>query len=289
MRLASLPTGDGFLSVATAGGPSPNRLLLVHGFTGAKEDFTEWLEPLAAIGWEGAAVDLRGHGASLKPEGLGHYGFEVMAGDVLAVADGLGWDRFTLLGHSMGGMVAQLVALSPNGSRLTGLVLMDTGHGPVERIERQVAEMACAIVAAGGMPALVEAAIALRRDGHAPLATAAQERVLAERPGHEEFNLRKLLATAPDAYRSMAMAAFDQPDRLEALRHLDLPVLVVVGEQDVPFVEPSRRMAAAIPGAVGEVIPDAGHSPQFENPDAWWAVLARFLHGLSATEEDEGR
>jgi pimeloyl-ACP methyl ester carboxylesterase len=286
MRTTSLPTGDGFLSVAAAGDSSPNRLLLVHGFTGAKEDFTDWLDPLAAIGWESAAVDLRGHGESLKPDGVERYGFELMAGDVVAVADGLGWDRFALLGHSMGGMVAQLVALSPAGSRLTGLVLMDTSHGPVERIERQVAEMACAIVAAGGMPALVEASAALRRDGHAPLATAAQQRVLAERPGHEEFNLRKVLATAPDAYRSMAMAAFDQSDRLEALRHLDLPVLVLVGEQDVPFLEPSRRMAATIPEAVGEVIPDAGHSPQFENPDAWWAALARFLHELSATEEE---
>jgi pimeloyl-ACP methyl ester carboxylesterase len=288
MRLASLATDEGLLSVAATGDPAPNRLLLVHGFTGAKEDFTEWLEPLDSIGWEAAAVDLRGHGASMKPEGLDRYGFELMAGDVVAVADGLGWDRFALLGHSMGGMVAQHVALSPAGRRLTGLVLMDTGHGPVERIERQVAEMACAIVAVGGMPALVAAGAALRQEGNLPLATAAQRRVLAERPGHEEFNARKLLATAPDAYRSIALAAFDQPDRLEALAGLDLPVLVLVGEQDVPFLESSRRMAATIPGAVGEVIPNAGHSPQFENPEAWWAALVRFLEAVRAADE-EGR
>jgi pimeloyl-ACP methyl ester carboxylesterase len=164
---------------------------------------------------------------------------------------------------------------------------MDTSHGPVERIERQVAEMACVIVAAGGMPALVAASEALRRNGDTPLATAAQQRVLAERPGHEEFNVRKVLATAPDAYRALAMAAFDQSDRLDELAGLDVPVLVIVGEQDIPFVEPSRRMAATIPGAVVEVIPDAGHSPQFENPEAWWVALAGFLHGLEPGEEGE--
>jgi pimeloyl-ACP methyl ester carboxylesterase len=217
----------------------------------------------------------------MKPEGAERYAFDIMAADVVAVADRLGWDRFTLLGHSMGGMIAQHVALSPAGKRLAGLVLMDTGHGPVERIERQVVELACAIVAAGGMPALVETSAALQREGHLPLATEAQRRVLAERPGHEDFGRRKQLAMSPDAYRSLAMTIFDQADRLEALAGLDLPVLVVVGEEDGPFVDPSGRMAAIIPGATYEVIPAAGHSPQFENPGAWWAVLARFLKELS--------
>ena len=86
---------------------------------------------------------------------------------------------------------------------------------------------------------------------------------------------------SPDAYRSLAMTIFDQADRLEALAGLDLPVLVVVGVEDGPFVDPSARMAATIPGATFEVIPAAGHSPQFENTDAWWAVLTRFLKELS--------
>jgi pimeloyl-ACP methyl ester carboxylesterase len=279
------------LSIARAGasgapgasgvsGPS-RRILLVHGFTGAKEDFTEWLAPLAELGWEAAAVDLRGHGASAKPEGLDRYGLDVMADDVAAVADALGWDRFTLLGHSMGGMVAQCLALSPAGPRLDGLVLMDTGHGPVERIDRRLAEMACAVVESGGMTALLEVSAALAASGDLPLSTPAQRRVLAERPGQEEFNTRKMLAMAPDAYRSLAMTMFDQPDRLERLRTLDLPVLVLVGEQDGPFRAHSERLATAIRGAVHVVVPDAGHSPQFENPDAWWASLTRFLEEIA--------
>lgn len=282
MRITRIAANGQTFSVATAGPPSTHRILLVHGFTGAKEDFTEWLDPLAELGWEAAAPDLRGHGASAKPDGLDSYGLDVLADDVVAVADALGWDRFVLLGHSMGGMVAQHVALSEAGAaRLDALVLMNTGHGPVERIERQLADLACAVVAVGGMPALIEATAALQRERDLPLATVAQQRLLAERPGHEEFNIRKLLAVAPDAYRALVAAMYEPADRLPALAGLDVPVLVVVGEQDEPFLPSSRRIASAIPGAVHEVLPDAGHSPQFENPDAWWASITRFLKGVT--------
>ena len=54
-------------------------------------------------------------------------------------------------------------------------------------------------------------------------------------------------------------------------------MLVIVGEQDRPFLGPSERMAKAIPRARLAVIPDAGHSPQFENTEAWWDALASFL------------
>src|SRR5215831_3393456 len=95
--------GDLELSIAEAGtGQDP--LLLVHGFTGAKEDFTPWLDRLAASGWHAVAPDLRGHGASAKPAQETAYSFEIMADDMLGLADALGWDRFVLLGHSMGGM-----------------------------------------------------------------------------------------------------------------------------------------------------------------------------------------
>jgi 3-oxoadipate enol-lactonase len=256
----------------------PARLLLVHGFTGAKEDFSDWLEPLADLGWDAAAVDLRGHGASAKPSGVDDYRLDVMAADVVDVADALGWDRFALLGHSMGGMVAQIVATTLP-ERLTGLVLMNTGHGPVEGIERRLADLACAVVAAGGMPALVEAMAAL--DDGRPLETPSQLRVLAERPDHAEFNARKLLAVEPDCYRALAIEMFEQADRLEELRRLALPVLVIVGAEDRPFLGASRRIADAIPGATLEVVPDAGHSPQFENPAAWWGALQRFLKEIA--------
>src|SRR5579859_2707969 len=142
------------LSIAEAGaGQFP--LLMVHGFTGAKEDFTPWLGRLADLGWYAVAPDLRGHGASSKPAAESAYSFEVLADDMLRLADELGWDRFVLLGHSMGGMVAQFVARSA-AARLAGLVLMDTTHGPLDSLDPALVEAAVSIVREQGIGTLAD-------------------------------------------------------------------------------------------------------------------------------------
>ena len=63
------------LRVAEAGtGGRP--LLLLHGFTGAKDDFTDYLDPLAELGWHAVAPDQRGHGASAQPHDEMAYSFD---------------------------------------------------------------------------------------------------------------------------------------------------------------------------------------------------------------------
>ena len=273
-----IDVGDVRLAIAESGaGQRP--LLLVHGFTGAKEDFTPWLEPLAAAGWHAVAPDLRGHGESSKPAVESAYSFELMADDMLGLADALGWERFVLLGHSMGGMVVQFLALAAP-SRLAGLILMDTAHGPLTHLDPALIDAAVSIVRDQGMDAL--AAVMAERQG--PLHTPAHQRLLDQRPGYAEFGERKLLATSPALYAAMAPEFLKTPDRLESLRRLpaSLPVLIIVGEQDQPFVEPSRQMATAVAGSTLAVIPEAGHSPQFENTDAWWQSLTGYLAALSA-------
>ncbi len=128
----SVDTGSIRLTIDEEGvGGRP--LMLVHGFTGAKEDFGDWLVPLADRGWHVVAPDLRGHGASDKPTEESAYTLPVFAGDVLALADTLGWSRFTLLGHSMGGMIAQHMLLGAS-DRIEALILMDTADGTLEDI-----------------------------------------------------------------------------------------------------------------------------------------------------------
>jgi pimeloyl-ACP methyl ester carboxylesterase len=249
-------------------------LLLLHGFTGAKEDFTEWLDPLAARGWHAVAPDHRGHGDSARPPSDDAYSFAILAADSLALADALGWERFALLGHSMGGMVAQVMATGAP-ARLMSLVLMDTGHGPVDGLDADTVAAAVAVVRRQGMDALAD----LMASHTSPLETAAHRRLIAERPGYAEFCERKLRGSSPHLYAAMTALFVDSPDRLDGLRRLptSLPALVMVGDQDAPFIGPSQRMAAAIPGATLAVIADAGHSPQFENPDGWWTALSAFL------------
>ena len=73
------------------------------------------------------------------------------------------------------------------------------------------------------------------------------------------------------------------PDRLDRMAHVRAPTLVMVGEQDGPFLDGSRALARTIPGAELAVIPEAGHSPQREAPDAWWEAFSRFLAASTAT------
>ena len=248
--------------------------LLVHGFTGAKEDFTDWLPQLAAAGWHAVAPDNRGHGASEKPDDPAAYSFDALSDDAFGLADRL-WGEtssFVLLGHSMGGMVAQVMALR-HPERIAGLVLMDTLHGPLPFVTRDDVEAAIGVVREHGIDGLH----AIFEERGSTLDSPAHLRLLAEKPGYKEFNDHKFLATSPVAYASLLRAMFDATDRLDRLRSLTMATLVIVGEQDKPLVEPSTAMADAIPDAELAVIADAGHSPQFENPDAWWAALSMFL------------
>ncbi|HMC53487.1 MAG TPA: alpha/beta hydrolase [Acidimicrobiales bacterium] len=274
-----IPAGDVALDVLEAGrGGRP--LLLVHGFCGAKEDFAEALGPLTERGWHVVVPDLRGHGGSDKPAGTGAYSLAALAADVIALAEALSWRRFTLLGHSMGGMVAQLVALAHPG-RLDGLVLMDTGHGPLREVDAGPVELAKAVVAEGGTAALVKA----QQETEGPLDTPAHQRLLVERAGYREFCEAKTLGASADMWLGMVDELFSQPDRLQALRGLRVPTLVIVGEQDAPFLGDGRRMAAAIPSARLAVISNAGHSPQFEAPERWLDELSGFLDELGGPQD----
>ncbi|QYG93908.1 alpha/beta hydrolase [Iamia sp. SCSIO 61187] len=272
MKIRDVTTSRLRHSVAEAGVGEP--LMLVHGFTGAKEDFADFLDGFADRGWHVVAPDLRGHGASDAPAEETAYSLAEMAADVRALADELGWERFDLLGHSMGGMVAQVLALEVP-ERLRSLVLMDTGHGPVEGLDPVLLALAVEVVRTEGVDRLIELANELGPVGRPR--SPSEERVREERAGYVDFGDRKLRAAAPAMYAAMAQGLSTVEDRLAALRTLDVRTLVVVGEEDEGFAGPSERLAEAIPGATLEVIADAAHSPQFENPDRWWKVVSRFL------------
>jgi pimeloyl-ACP methyl ester carboxylesterase len=199
-----------------------------------------------------------------------------LALDTLAVADALGLERFRLLGHSMGGMVARRVVLS-RPERIEALVLMDTSPGPPSGIDPVLSDGAAELALTQGM-AVLRAVL----DEVDPFGTEADRRVRAERPGYEEMNRRKWDAVPAVAYAALLREIVHQPAQLEAMRTITCPTLVIVGEQDEPFLDDSRAMAEATPGAELVVITDAGHAPQFENPTAWYGVLDAFLQALPA-------
>ncbi|HWJ61458.1 MAG TPA: alpha/beta hydrolase [Acidimicrobiales bacterium] len=247
-------------------------LLLTHGFTGAKEDFGDWIDAFAGEGWWVVAPDLRGHGGSDQPEHEDLYSLALFAQDLLGLADQLGWARFSLLGHSMGGMIAQEVALSAP-HRIERLVLMDTNHGPVPDIDADTVAIGVEVLRTQGITGLVDLLAMLPQRPKAP----SEVRIRAEREGYAEFSDGKVHRCSPAMYAAMGMELTTRADRLADLSGLTMPVRVVVGAEDEGFLPASRRIADAITSADLVVIPDAAHSPQFENPEAWWDAVAPFL------------
>ena len=82
---------------------------------------------------------------------------------------------------------------------------------------------------------------------------------------------------ADHSFVELSAALDEQPSMLGHLHKMTLPTTVMVGAEDAPFVAPSREMAATLPHARLAVIPQAGHSPQYENADAWRAAVEAHL------------
>jgi 3-oxoadipate enol-lactonase len=266
-------TNDGVGLAVEVAGAGPG-LLLVHGLGGAKEDFSDHV---AALARDHTVVifDHRGHGASDKPADRAAYSIDRLAHDILEVADACGLDRFRLLGHSMGGMVARQIPLR-TPERVEAFVMMDTSPGPIPGFDPTLMDLAAEVAFARGKDALKELL-----DFGQVLETPAYKRELAERPGYREFEERKWADLSEIAWGALAVALAYQPDDLAALAAaVQFPMLVLAGSQDTPFVTASRAVADAIEHAQLVIIPDAGHSPQFENPGAWIDALSLFLSSV---------
>ena len=268
-----ITTDDGVgLEVEELGTGPP--FLMVHGFTGAKEDFADHA-PRFAERSRVVLFDHRGHGASDKPEDADRYTLDRLAADTLAVADGLGLEQFALLGHSMGGMVARRLVLA-HPERVHSLVLMDTSPGMPPSIDPELAALAAGIALTDGMTVLREIL-----DEADTLGSDADKRVRRERPGYEELNARKWADVAPAAYAGLMRSMIDQPDQLAQMHTITCPTLVLVGEEDQHFVPAARAMVDVLPDARHVVVPGGGHSPQFESPDAYFAGVDEHLRRTS--------
>lgn len=246
-------------------------VVMVHGLGGSKDDFQDWLQGLSGR-FRAVAFDLRGHGESAHPDDPDAYSLAHMERDVVAVADGFGFDRFVLVGHSVGGMVARRLALSAVSDRIAALILLDTSHGPMPGLNTELAEAAAWIAVNHGMSELRD-----RMTERDPLGTPAHQRLVRDRLGYEAYCEAKWAALSPAMYASMLVEIAGQPDQLAELSTLQVPTLVMVGEQDEPFLADCQRMASVIPQASLAVIPDAGHAPQLEAPQASLNITLEFL------------
>jgi len=228
-------------------------------------DLSMWDEQVAQLSARYTVLrfDSRGHGGSGAPSGP--YTLEQMADDVVGLLDALGIERTHFVGLSMGGMIAQHVALKAP-ERLASLVLAGTSSRlppevlPVwqERI-RTASEQ--------GMEAMVEPT--LQRWFTAPYR--------ASHP-HVMARIAALIRATPLAGFVGCCHAVPRIDVTARLRGLEMPALILVGDQD-GGTPPSmaQEMHEAIAGSRFEVIADASHLSNIEQADRFNALLADFL------------
>ncbi len=251
-------------------GQGDRAFVLVHGFTGSSDDFADVLGDLGAVG-RTLAPDNRGHG------GTGHtptYSLAEMVDDLAGWLDALGLERCDLLGHSLGGMAALRFTLA-HPERVQSLVLMDTAAAAAGSVAREGMRAAAGLVGARGMRGLFEA---MRKGASARWPDSVKRTVqeMGEDRYWERIE-RKLEAMDPQAFVQLSEELTDQRPVLERLGEITCPTLVLVGEDDTPFREPSEAMTGALPDARLVVVPDAAHSPQFENRGAWLEAVHAHL------------
>ena len=218
--------------------------------------------PLLSPEYHAFALTQRGQGDSDKPECC--YTVDDFAADIDAFMDALGLDKATLFGHSTGALFAQQVALS-YPRRVSRLGMLGAQTPANEAIL-----------------GLVEEVRALEDPVPPEFVREFQESTIYH-PVPEEFldtvvsDSLKLPARVWRDYLEQAALSIDQ-DYVGQLREIDVPTLILWGEQDVLFPrEEQERLAAAIPGATLKVYPETGHAVHWERPEQVVQDLQAFM------------
>ena len=235
-----------------------------------------WMDHLGPAGPRIAAL---GEGRSVEPL----YTLADMAGDVVATLDHLGIPEAHVVGASMGGMIAQHVAMGWPGRTTSLTSIMSTTGGP------DVPSGDPAVLGS-----LLESAPTTSEEAYVEAATASS-RLSANSPLFDEEDARRRHRLSyrtglnPRASGRHLLAAMLDGDRTERLQRLEVPTLVVHGEVDpMLHVEGGRATAAAIPGAELLILPDVGHElPRAVHERVAAAIAAHVARAEGAGGSDD--
>ncbi len=262
-------------------------LVMVHGFTGHRDDFIGVLPELAKKR-RVVVPDLRGHGDSVDAAGPYGWNFDQLVRDLVDLLDHFQIERCDLFGHSMGGMLTLRFALA-HPERIRSLLLMCTGPELPPTLSRPGFEIGADIGDArgiDGLQTLMEKAG--RQDCSATIAAWGERYWLHHR--------RRLRAMTAQSFRGIGTAFFDFESLVDRLSEIELPTLVIVGESDVDFLPGADLFERHLPRVERVTLADAEHHPHQENPRAWFDAIeghldrvARASHALAgiASERTE--
>lgn len=259
MQTARLASGLS-LEYVRQGQESEIPMVFLHGYTDSCRSFSRLFDALPSV-VDRIAISLRGHGGSDRPEGP--YDIATMARDVAQLLDQLAIRKVLLVGHCMGGFVAQRFALDhPN--HVDRLILLDSfptmiGNADVAALCDEVASFADGPVDPDFVRAFQESTVV------EPVPAAFMDMIVAE-------SLR-----LPGQTWRAVLAALAQDDLTDALPQIAVPTLLICGEEDMLFgLSSQRALCAGLPNAELATLPRLGHSPHWEDPAAVAMLCCEF-------------
>lgn len=249
------------IAKAMADGPA---VVFIHGIGGAARIWQTQLTTFWAAGYTCVAVNLPGYGGR-RP--LQEVTFENLAADVEATITSNGFKQVGLLGHSLGGMIAQtMLRRRPDAYRAAVLCCTSPAFGnrAGDFQKKFVADRLGPIAAGRTMtdlaPSIVDEIIGPTTDATA------------------RARATEIMAATPDDTYSAAIRCIIHFDERGNLASIRIPVLCLAGEHDrnapAPMME---RMATKIPGARYVCLPGVGHLPNLEAPKDFDAAVLEFL------------
>lgn len=246
-------------------------ILMHHGYTGSHDAWLDLIAPRLRDRYRCIVMDARGAGDSAHPEG--GYTLEQYALDVIGMADALGLDRFTYVGHSMGGGIGFRLGLD-HADRLDRLVLVAPIPSGGIQAQPELHEQARAQrQAPDGREQMLRQRLLLRVRASEAMTERGLDRALSVSDGHFD-----------ESWHSMQ--ALDVTDRLA---ELTTPTLIVAGAADglcYANVADWQRL----PNATLHVFSRVGHSIPSDVPDEFAEVLADFFeHGVVNAQTQQAK
>lgn len=246
-------------------GSGPVVLLLLHGFPFDKSMWTDQIDALSAAGFRAIAPDLRGLGETKTTSEIST--MEDMARDAAALLDELKIETVIVCGLSMGGYVAfEFVHLFQ--ARVSGLVLAGTRAPADNEQEKAGREQQVQTMLRAGM---VPISIATLPKLLAP-------KTLADKPDVVK-RVRKMITTSDAKGASAAqrgMAA--RRDYTDDLPNIKAPALIIVGREDpIRPVRDAEFMNERIPNSRLEIVEDASHMTNLEQPEVFNRAMLDFV------------
>ena len=241
---------------ASGNGPA---VLLSHGYSATRR---MWDAQHAALGerYRVLSWSMRGHGETESPAEPDRYSAALTVEDMRALLGHLGVERAVIGGLSLGGYVSLAFYLE-HPEMVRALVICDSGPGYRSADARSAwnrrADERAAALEAGGLEALG-----------------------GSREVRESLGLHR--SAQGLAHAARGMLAQEGSRVIDGLASIRVPTLIIVGDQDQPFLAPCEYMAKKIPAARLEVIRGAGHSSNLDQPEAFNRVLLDFLASLPA-------